>query len=82
MRTGKSLTNKVWIGSIGAMLAYEIYTLANKEENDTLSESVWRTFAKVPIASFGLGLLAGHFVWQSSTLYERLRQEKEDEQQG
>ena len=36
-------TGKVVVGLAGVALAYEAYTLANKEEDDTISEFVWST---------------------------------------
>lgn len=65
-----NLTGKVWLGIIGSGLAYEAYTLLNKEKEDTLSEEFWRVAYRRPLIPFGLGMLVGHFVWQSDKLYE------------
>jgi len=47
-----------------ALLGWEIYTLSNKEKNDTISETVWDWSKKMPLVPFSLGLLMGHFFWQ------------------
>ena len=73
MLRGKRLTDFMWGGAIVALIAYEVYTLANKEDNDTLSESTWRVTARQPIVPFLSGVLMGHFFWQSSDRYEELR---------
>lgn len=75
---GKKVTDLVWLGTIVGLLGYEAYTLANKKEEDTLSESVWRAVAKRPLISFGIGALVGHFIWQSDMVFEKLRGEDGD----
>lgn len=37
------------------LLAYEAYTLVNKDKNDTISESIWR-YAKRPMFPFLFGI--------------------------
>lgn len=64
----------VWIfllivtASLLALIAYEIYALANGHPGDTISEYFWQVSGKYPILPFMLGLLtgilAGHFWWQ------------------
>lgn len=70
------LTDIAWLAGIGLMLGYEIWTLTNKKKNDTLSESVWKASAKVPLVPYAIGLLTGHFVWQSKSIYDRYREEE------
>lgn len=74
---GKKLTDSMWGAAITGLIAYEIYTLTNKEEDDTLSESIWRATAKQPLVPFLAGVLMGHFFWQSTGKYEELRDERE-----
>lgn len=38
---------------------YEIYSLANKEKSDTLSEGIWRYLKDRPLVAFGFGWLTG-----------------------
>lgn len=54
------LTDKVLLGSVAGLLAYEGYTLINKEPEDTISESVWRVEKSRPVVPFLVGLLCGH----------------------
>lgn len=54
-------TDKVLLVTVGALLAYEAWTLCNKEPNDTISESVWDVTKHRPIVPFAAGMLAGHF---------------------
>jgi hypothetical protein len=58
-----SLTDKVVLGSIGVLLAYEAWTLFNGISGDTISESVWRVAATRPLVPFLAGMLCGHFFW-------------------
>lgn len=54
--------------SVGALVAYELYALANPYAGDTISEYFWKVSDDYPILPFLLGLivgvLAGHFWWQ------------------
>lgn len=69
-------TDKVWVGLIGAALAYEGYALANSRRGDTLSEAVWNHVARRPLVPFTLGALVSHFVWQAQDVYDtRLKRE-------
>lgn len=58
----------VSVAALG-LLAYEIYTLANRKPGDTISETAWRA-CKRPLVPFTLGMLLGHWVWQSQDVYE------------
>ena len=58
-----NLTDKVVLGAIAALLAYEAWTLINATPNDTISESVWRVIQTRPLVPFLAGLLCGHFFW-------------------
>ena len=54
--------------SISALIAYEIYAIANDQPGDTISDYFWAVSGKYPILPFLLGIiigtLAGHFWWQ------------------
>ena len=54
--------------SLVALIAYEIYALANEYPGDTISEYFWQVSGQYPILPFFLGIvigtLAGHFWWQ------------------
>lgn len=54
----------VFLGLVGAMLAYEVYALRTECEGDTISEIIWATTTKRPLLPFAFGLLMGHFFWQ------------------
>lgn len=64
-------TGKVVVGLGAVALAYEAYTLANKEEDDTISEFIWSVMRR-PLVPFVIGTLVGHFVWQSQDVYDVL----------
>ena len=57
-------TDRVLIGAIGVLLAYEGWTLVNQTQQDTISESIWRVTQTRPLVPFLAGLLCGHFFWQ------------------
>jgi len=60
-------TDKVFLGLVGALAAYELYTLSNECEGDTISEIVWTATAKRPLLPFAAGVLCGHFFWQRAS---------------
>lgn len=64
-------TDKVVLGALGALLAYETWTLVNNERDDTISETLWRA-SRRPLVPFALGCVVSHFVWQSQDVYDRL----------
>ena len=68
-------TDKVLGFLAAATLAYEAYTLFNGDRGDTESESIWRFMSSRPLAPFALGMLIGHFVWQSQDIYEEIRKD-------
>lgn len=55
---------KVFLGLVGGLCVYELVTLANDCEGDTISEIIWTTTTKRPILPFAFGVLMGHFFWQ------------------
>lgn len=55
---------RVFLGLVGGLVVYEIVTLRNKCDGDTISEIVWAATAKRPIVPFAAGVLCGHFFWQ------------------
>ena len=57
------LTQKVVMGATALLLAYEFWTLLNRDEGDTISESIWEWNAKLPFVPFAGGVLCGHFFW-------------------
>ena len=54
------LTDLVVGGVTVVLLAYEAWTLLNKKQGDTISESVWRA-SRRPLVPFAFGMLMGHF---------------------
>lgn len=56
-------------GGIALLLAYEYYALKTTQSGDTISEIIWK-MSKRPLVPFALGMLAGHFVWQSQSIYK------------
>ena len=69
-----TLTDKMLLGASAGLLLYEAYTLMNGKPKDTISERVWRASAKRPLIPFALGMLIGHFVWQSQDVYDHYRE--------
>lgn len=55
---------RIFLGLVGGLCVYELVTLANKCEGDTISEIVWATTTKRPILPFAFGCVMGHFFWQ------------------
>ncbi len=61
----KGRVTDVVVGAAAVGLAaYEVYTLANRHEGDTISESIWRATTKRPLIPLLFGLLMGHLFWQ------------------
>jgi hypothetical protein len=58
-----SLTDKVLMATVGGLLAYEAYTLINKESADTISERIRNASRKRTYLTFFAGLLCGHWFW-------------------
>lgn len=54
----------VFLTLVGALVAYELITLANDRDGDTISEIVWEATTERPIVPFAAGVLIGHFFWQ------------------
>lgn len=54
----------VFLTLVGALVAYELVTLANDSDGDTISEIVWEATTQRPIVPFAAGVLCGHFFWQ------------------
>lgn len=59
----------LWAGAI-AFGVYEFYALKTDEPGDTISEIFW-SYSKRPLVPFALGMLVGHFVWQSQDIYSK-----------
>ena len=57
------MTDTVWVIAIVGLLIYEGYTIANKKQGDTLSESVWRIAYRRPLIPFLAGMVCGHWFW-------------------
>lgn len=70
-------TDTVVLCAIGAVLAYEAYTLLNSKPKDTVSERTWKASAKRPLIPFLLGAVTAHFVWQSQDVYDNYRNSEE-----
>lgn len=63
--------------AIGALMAYELWSLGNDEGEDTISENYWKIAASYPILPFAMGtLFGGHFNWQSKDVYDSARAKK------
>ena len=58
-------TDVVVIGALVSLLGWETWTLVNREKNDTISESVWRSLKSRfgPLIALLSGLLLGHWFW-------------------
>lgn len=54
---------KAWLIAIGWLGAYELYALTHAKQ--TLSDAIWACEGTNPLVPFGLGLLMGHFVFQT-----------------
>ena len=57
-------TDYMVLGVIALLLLWEGYTLLNTTPDDTISASVWKV-SKRPLVPFLVGMLCGHFFWQS-----------------
>lgn len=75
----RSKTKKIVGSVVGfsalALIAYELWALANKDDEDTLSETYWKGIAANPALNFAAGYLAGHLTWQSDRVIEYFREE-------
>jgi hypothetical protein len=52
-----------WAAILGFGLAYEVYTLANRRDNDTLSHMVWQGTDATPMVPLMIGVIIGHWFW-------------------
>ena len=59
-----------WLG-IGLVLTYEFFALSAEQRipHETISEITWRVSTKHPLVPFLMGILMGHFFWQSTSVY-------------
>lgn len=73
-RTKKIVGSVVGLSAL-ALIAYELWALANKDNEDTLSETYWKGVAANPALNFAAGYLAGHLTWQSDRVIEHFREE-------
>lgn len=73
-KTGKIVGGVVGAATLG-LIAYELWALANKDDEDTLSETYWKGVAANPALNFAAGYLAGHLTWQSDRVIEHFREE-------
>lgn len=64
-------TEKVLAGATISLIVYELYTVVSKDKTDMISQEFWKNSVKRPVIPFALGMLVGHFVWQSDIVYER-----------
>lgn len=77
----KKIVGAVVGGSVLALLAYELWALANDDKEDTLSERYWNLAARYPILPFAMGtLVGGHFNWQSADVYEKFWKEAQEKE--
>lgn len=58
------MAKRIFLGLVGGLCVYELVTLSNKCEGDTISEIMWAATAKRPLLPFAAGVLMGHFFWQ------------------
>lgn len=66
-------TDAVVMGALVLLLVWEGWTLFNKREGDTISESMWRAIVRQPLVAFLLGMLMGHWVWIPSDCWNAFR---------
>jgi hypothetical protein len=66
-------TDFVVCSSVIILLVWEAWTLTNKKQNDTISESIWRVAYKRPLIPFLVGMLMGHFFWLPANCGELVR---------
>jgi hypothetical protein len=64
---GGDVVKKIFLGLVGGLVVYELVTLSNKHEGDTISEIMWDATTKRPLVPFAFGVLCGHFFWQRSS---------------
>lgn len=57
---------KILLALAGGLIVYEVVSLANQHEGDTISEVMWEATTTRPLVPFVAGLLCGHFFWQRS----------------
>lgn len=69
-------TDKVVLLVLFALVLWETWTLVNKRQKDTISESWWRLVYKRPLVSFAMGMLMGHWVWIPERCWEAVAAEK------
>lgn len=63
-------TSIAWISALLALGLFELWTLFNNTQGDTLSEAVWWAGWHRPVIGLVAGMLMGHFFGQGGrTLY-------------
>lgn len=58
-----ALTGWVLVAVALVLFAWEIYTLANRQEGDHITAVVRKAARKNLLIPFGMGLLMGHLFW-------------------
>ena len=66
-------TDAVVTGVVVFLLGWEGWTLANKRQGDTISETVWRAVVRRPLIPFLLGALMAHWLWLPERCWELFR---------
>ena len=58
-------------GGITLIMIYEFYAYSQekKRPGETISEWTWRISTTHPLVPFAMGILMGHFFWQSTAVY-------------
>jgi hypothetical protein len=57
---------RIFLGLVGGLVIYELVTLANEHDGDTISEIIWDATTQRPLVPFAAGVLCGHFFWQKA----------------
>lgn len=63
-------TDAVVTGALVLLLVYEGWSLGNRREGDTISETVWRVVYRRPYVALWVGILLGHWFWLPDRCWE------------
>ena len=55
----------ILFAAVGGLLVYEVSTIINDRDGDTISELLWAASHR-PLVPFAAGVVCGHLFWQKA----------------
>ena len=65
-------TETVVVVALVLLIVWEVWTVKNQRDKDTISDVIWRAAAQQPVVIFFAGVLCGHWFWPPARCRELL----------